>query len=52
LDYWLYARLFSSTCPVALLGDAVIGSVIAMHSQDEPHEVYIQDVLTPPRSSP
>ena len=23
-DYWLYARLFSSTCPVALLDGAVV----------------------------
>lgn len=47
-DYWLYARLFSSTCPVALVDGAVVGAVIAMRSQDDPNEVYIQDVMTHP----
>ena len=47
-DYWLYARLFSSTCPVALLDGAVVGAVIAMRSQDDPNELYIQDVMTHP----
>jgi ribosomal protein S18 acetylase RimI-like enzyme len=47
-DYWLYARLFSSTCPVALLDGKVIGAVIAFRSQDDPDEIYIQDVMTHP----
>lgn len=47
-DYWLYARLFSSTCPVALVGDTVVGAVVAMRSQDDPDEVYIQDVMIHP----
>jgi GNAT superfamily N-acetyltransferase len=47
-DYWLYARLFSTTCPVALLDGRLIGAVIAFRSQDDPDEVYIQDVITHP----
>lgn len=47
-DYWLYARLFSSTCPVALVEDTVAGALIAMRSQDDPSEIYIQDVMTHP----
>ncbi len=47
-DYWLYARLFSSTCPIALVDGSVVGAVIAMRSQDDPTEVYIQDVVTHP----
>ncbi len=47
-DYWLYARLFSSTCPVALVADRVVGAVIAFRSQDDPDDVYVQDVATHP----
>jgi len=47
-DYWLYARLFSNTCPVALLDGNVVGAVIAFRSQDNPDEIYIQDVMTHP----
>lgn len=47
-DYWLYARLFSSTCPVAMIDDEVAGAVIAFRSQDTPDEVYVQDVATHP----
>ena len=47
-DYWLYARLFSSTCPVALVDNSLAGAVIAFRSQDHPDEVYIQDVMTHP----
>jgi ribosomal protein S18 acetylase RimI-like enzyme len=47
-DYWLYAKLFSSTCPVALVDNNVIGALIAMRSQDDPTEIYIQDVMTHP----
>ena len=47
-DYWLYSALFSSTCPVALAGNEVAGAVIAFRSQDNPDDVYIQDVITHP----
>ncbi|MGH8909471.1 MAG: GNAT family N-acetyltransferase [Egibacteraceae bacterium] len=47
-DYWLYAHLFSSTCPVALIDNMVVGAVIAFRSQDEPDDVYVQDVATHP----
>ncbi|MGH3822296.1 MAG: GNAT family N-acetyltransferase [Pseudonocardiaceae bacterium] len=47
-DYWLYSELFSSTCPVAVENDQVIGVVIAFRSQDKPEDVYIQDVMTHP----
>lgn len=48
-DYWLYAALFSRTCPVAVLEDTVVGVVIAFRSQDNPEDVYIQDVMTHPQ---
>ena len=49
-DYWLYATLFSSTCPLAIDDDGtVIGAVMAFRSQDEPSDVYIQDVIAHPR---
>ncbi|MBQ0926630.1 GNAT family N-acetyltransferase [Saccharopolyspora endophytica] len=47
-DYWLYANLFSSTCPVAVDGDDLVGAVIAFRSQDHPEDIYIQDVVTHP----
>lgn len=47
-DYWLYAQLFASTCPVALLEGAVVGAVIAMRSQEDPTEIYVQDVMIHP----
>ncbi|MFI7218864.1 GNAT family N-acetyltransferase [Micromonospora maritima] len=47
-DYWLYARLFSSTCPVALEGGTLAGAVIAFRSQDDPTDVYVQDVMVHP----
>lgn len=47
-DYWLYARLFSSTCPVAVVDEQVVGAVIAFRSQDDPDESYVQDVMTHP----
>jgi GNAT superfamily N-acetyltransferase len=47
-DYWLYARLFSSTCPVAMEGHDVIGVAIAFRSQDNPDDVYVQDVVSHP----
>ena len=49
-DYWLYATLFSSTCPIAITDDdTVVGAVIAFQSQDDPAEVYVQDVMTHPQ---
>jgi GNAT superfamily N-acetyltransferase len=47
-DYWLYAHLFSSTCPIAVVDGRVIGAVIAFRSQDDPSDVYVQDVMTHP----
>jgi GNAT superfamily N-acetyltransferase len=48
-DYWLYANLFSGTCPVLLDDDgSAIGVVIAFRSQDDPAEVYVQDVMVHP----
>ncbi|MDO3646234.1 GNAT family N-acetyltransferase [Nocardia mangyaensis] len=40
--------LFSSTCPLAVVGGRVAGSVIAFRSQDEPGDIYVQDVVTDP----
>lgn len=47
-DYWLYANLFSSSCPVALVDNTVVGAVIAFRSQDKPDDFYVQDVMTHP----
>lgn len=47
-DYWMYARLFSLTCPVAVVDGIVAGAVIAFRSQDAPDEIYVQDVTTHP----
>lgn len=47
-DYWLYAHLFASSCPVALIDGEVVGAVMAFRSQEDPEEVYVQDVMTSP----
>jgi GNAT superfamily N-acetyltransferase len=47
-DYWLYASLFSSTCPVVLIDGEVAGAIIAFRSQNDPDDVYVQDVMTHP----
>lgn len=47
-DYWLYANLFSTTCPVADDNGQLVGAVIAFRSQDRPDDLYIQDVITDP----
>lgn len=47
-DYWLYATLFSATCPVAVAEDTVLGAIIAFRSQDHPEDIYLQDVITHP----
>jgi GNAT superfamily N-acetyltransferase len=48
-DYWAYAELFSTTCPVALNSNDIAGVIIAFRSQDNPDDIYIQDVMTHPR---
>lgn len=45
-DYWLYANLFSTTCPVADDDGRLVGAVIAFRSQDRPEDLYVQDVIT------
>jgi GNAT superfamily N-acetyltransferase len=47
-DYWLYSQLFSSTCPVAVEGDLLVGAVMAFRSQEDPDDIYIQDVMVHP----
>lgn len=47
-DYWLYARLFSSSCLLAIEDDVIAGAVLAFRSQDDPEDVYVQDVMTHP----
>jgi len=47
-DYWLYAALFSCTCPVAFDDQKLAGVVIAFRSQNKPDDVYVQDVVTHP----
>ncbi|MFE6862112.1 GNAT family N-acetyltransferase [Nocardia sp. NPDC057668] len=47
-DYWLYATLFSATCPVAVAENTVAGAIIAFRSQDDPADIYLQDVITHP----
>jgi GNAT superfamily N-acetyltransferase len=47
-DYWLYSTLFSSTCPVAVDARTVVGAVVAMRSQDDPDDIYVQDVMVHP----
>lgn len=47
-DYWLYATLFSGTCPLAVVDEAITGAVVAFRSQDNPGDIYIQDVITHP----
>lgn len=47
-DYWAYATLFSSTCPVAHVDGELAGAVMAFRSQDEPDQIYVQDVMVHP----
>lgn len=47
-DYWLYAELFSATCPVGFNDQELTGVVIAFRSQNKPDDVYVQDVVTHP----
>jgi GNAT superfamily N-acetyltransferase len=47
-DYWMYAELFSTTCPIAIAQGEVLGAAIAFRSQDLPADIYIQDVMSHP----
>ncbi|MGI5191983.1 GNAT family N-acetyltransferase [Promicromonospora sp. CA-289599] len=47
-DYWAYATLFSSTCHIARIDGALAGTVIAFRNQEDPDEVYVQDVMVHP----
>ncbi|WP_245563582.1 GNAT family N-acetyltransferase [Longispora albida] len=47
-DYWLYARLFSALCPVAVLDGQVVGAAIGLAGPDDPGGVYVQDLLVRP----
>jgi ribosomal protein S18 acetylase RimI-like enzyme len=47
-DYWLYAHLFSSTCPIVLMEGKVGGVVIAFRDQENPKEIYVQDLMVHP----
>ena len=47
-DYWMYSRMFSTTCPVAVVDGVVAGAVIAFRGQDDPAEIYVQDVAIHP----
>jgi GNAT superfamily N-acetyltransferase len=47
-DYWLYANLFSTTCPIAMEDEQVVGVITAFRSQDNPDDIYLQDVMTHP----
>jgi GNAT superfamily N-acetyltransferase len=47
-DYWLYATLFSTTCPIARHDGELVGAIMAFRSQDNPDDVYLQDVITHP----
>ena len=47
-DYWMYAQLFSSTCPVALIDNTPTGAIVAFRSQDNPDDIYVQDVVVHP----
>lgn len=50
-DYWMYASLFSSRCLVAVDSDCDAGlaaAVTAFRSQDNPSEIYVQDLITHP----
>lgn len=47
-DYWAYAALFSSTCPVATIDEHLAGAIIAFRSQTAPEDVCVQDVMVHP----
>ncbi|MFG3705975.1 GNAT family N-acetyltransferase [Micromonospora sp. NPDC047670] len=45
----MYAKLFSTTCPIGVLDGEIVGCVIAFRSQDDPAKIDLQDVMTHPR---
>jgi ribosomal protein S18 acetylase RimI-like enzyme len=47
-DCWLGARLFSATCSVVMHADTAVGAAVALRSQNDPDDVYMQDVVTHP----
>ncbi|WP_243422428.1 GNAT family N-acetyltransferase [Micromonospora globispora] len=47
-DYWLYAKLFSSTTPLTFIDGQLVGVIVAFRSQDNPSEIYVQDVMVRP----
>ncbi|MGL5809602.1 MAG: GNAT family N-acetyltransferase [Nocardioides sp.] len=48
-DYWLYARLFGSTCLCLRIEGRPIAVVIALRDQSNgAHEIYVQDVAVAP----
>jgi ribosomal protein S18 acetylase RimI-like enzyme len=47
-DYWLYGRLFSTTCRAFVSGEDVLAFIVAFRGQDDPSELYIQDVAVAP----
>ncbi|MBV9691893.1 MAG: GNAT family N-acetyltransferase [Ktedonobacteraceae bacterium] len=44
-DYWMYGRLFSTTCRAMVVDSSVVGVIIAFRSQDDSNEVYVHDVM-------
>jgi hypothetical protein len=46
-DYWLYASLFATTCPVAFVNEEVAGAIVAFRSQDNPDDVLRTSWSTP-----
>jgi GNAT superfamily N-acetyltransferase len=49
-DYWLYGRLFSTTCKALIAEGVAEGFIVAFRSQDDPDELYIQDVAITARA--
>jgi GNAT superfamily N-acetyltransferase len=47
-DYWIYGRLFSTTCRVVVEGDTAVAFIVAFRGQDNPDELYVQDVAVGP----
>jgi ribosomal protein S18 acetylase RimI-like enzyme len=43
-DYWLYGRLFSTTCRAIVEASGAVAFIVAFRNQDDPDELYIQDV--------
>jgi ribosomal protein S18 acetylase RimI-like enzyme len=43
-DYWLYGRLFSTTCKAIVEDETAVAFIVAFRGQDDTDELYIQDV--------